>query len=233
MAAMYAVYHGSAGLKAIATKVHFLTQILVHQVKALGYTIVNDGSFFDTLTINVEDAATLHQVANDHHINLRRIDDKLVGVTLDESVTPDDIVKLINVFAFNLSKQGITLPFILTEHATTAANLKPSFASSFTRTSQFLHHSVFNTHHSETEMLRYIHHLQSKDLSLVHGMIPLGSCTMKLNSTSSMIPITYPGFGNIHPFAPVEQAKGYETVLRVSITLVPLVCTKCLNRSAP
>ncbi|KAF9513677.1 hypothetical protein BS47DRAFT_1343904 [Hydnum rufescens UP504] len=197
MAAMYAVYHGAPGLRAIATKVHFITQ-----------------SYFDALTINVDDASALHQVAEHQCINLRRIDAKQVGVTVDESVTPDDLVNLINVFAIHLSKPVVTLPDILGSHVGASATISPSFAPSFARTSQFLQHPVFNTHHSETEMLRYIHHLQSKDLSLVHGMIPLGSCTMKLNSTSSMIPVTYPGFGNIHPFAPIEQAQGYQTIIK-------------------
>ena len=216
MAAMYAVYHGAQGLKAIATKVHFIAQVLAHQLKILGYTIANEAGYFDTLTINTDDVSALHQLANHHHINLRKIDDTKVGVTVDESVTPDDLVNLINVFAHHLSKPSVTLPYILGSSSMTTATISPSFTPSLARTSKFLHHPVFNTHHSETEMLRYIHHLQSKDLSLVHGMIPLGSCTMKLNSTSSMIPITFPGFGNIHPFAPVEQAQGYRTVIKVS-----------------
>jgi glycine cleavage system P protein (glycine dehydrogenase) len=221
MAAMYAVYHGAPGLRAIATKVHFITQVLAHQLKALGYAIANEESYFDALTINVHDASALHQVAEHQCINLRRIDAKQVGVTVDESVTPDDLVNLINVFAIHLSKPVVTLPDILGSHVGSSATISPSFASSLARTSQFLHHPVFNTHHSETEMLRYIHHLQSKDLSLVHGMIPLGSCTMKLNSTSSMIPVTYPGFGSIHPFAPIEQAQGYQTIIKVSSLSIP------------
>ncbi len=216
LAAMYAVYHGADGLKAIASKVHFLTQVLAHQLEALGYKIKNQNDFFDTLTIETDDAARLHQVANDHFINLRRIDNNHAGVTLDESVTPDDLVSLINAFAFNLSKAQVTLPYILSTHATSFPEFSPSFSSSFARSSEFLKHQVFNTHHSETEMLRYIHHLQSKDLSLVHGMIPLGSCTMKLNATTTMIPVTYPGFSNLHPFAPVEQAQGYHTLIKVS-----------------
>ncbi|KAF8338255.1 glycine dehydrogenase [Cantharellus anzutake] len=214
MAAMYAVYHGAEGLKAIASQVHFFTQVLACQLEALGYCITNHGEFFDTLTIETDDAARLHQVAGDHLINLRRIDGRHVGVTIDESVTPDDLVSLINAFALNVSKPQVTLPYILSTHATSFAEFSPSFPSSLARTSEFLEHQLFNTHHSETEMLRYIHHLQSKDLSLVHGMIPLGSCTMKLNATATMIPVTYPGFSKLHPFAPIEQAKGYHTLIK-------------------
>lgn len=221
MAAMYAVYHGPTGLKAIASKVHFFTRVLASQLSSLGgYTIVNGESFFDTLTIKVDGGAeAVHEAARAARINLRKVDGEHVGVTLDESVSPDDLVELINVFASAVSKQNVTLPFILSSYSSSSPNssLTSSYAfdNSFTRTTPYLQHPVFNTHHSETEMLRYIHHLQSKDLSLVHGMIPLGSCTMKLNSTASMIPLTYEGFSKVHPFAPVEQAGGYEVVLKV------------------
>ncbi|KAF8323043.1 glycine dehydrogenase [Clavulina sp. PMI_390] len=215
MAAMYAVYHGPSGIKSIATKVHFFTQVLAEEVKKLGYSVINDGSYFDTLTIKGEDIPSLHQAAFTHRINLRRIDDQHVGVTLDESVSPDDLVNIINVFAAALAKQEVTLPFILSTYAVSSeAAVKFSFDPTFKRESTYLEHPVFNTHHSETEMLRYVHQLQGKDLSLVHGMIPLGSCTMKLNSTASMIPLTYPGFGNMHPFAPLEQAQGYQTIIQ-------------------
>lgn len=223
MSAMYAVYHGPAGIKSIAIKVNFFTQVLADQLKKLGYTIINDGAFFDTLTIRADDVAALHQAASIHRINLRPVDSQHVGVTLDESVSPNDLVNLINVFAAALAKQEVTLPFILGEYAVSSeSDIKFSFDKEFVRESKYLEHPVFNTHHSETEMLRYIHHLQSKDLSLVHGMIPLGSCTMKLNSTASMIPLTYPGFGKIHPFAPIEQAQGYQTVITVRLPHISL-----------
>jgi len=215
MAAMYAVYHGPEGIKAIATKIHFLTQVLADQVKKLGYTVTNENSFFDTLTIRADDVGAVHRAASARRINLRRVDGEHVGVTLDESVSAEDLVNLINVFATAVAQQEITLPYILSEYSANGMGIRYSFNQSFVRESSYLEHPAFNIHHSETEMLRYMHHLQSKDFSLVHGMIPLGSCTMKLNPTASMIPITYHGFSKIHPFAPTEQAQGYQTIIKV------------------
>ncbi|RDX51060.1 glycine dehydrogenase [Lentinus brumalis] len=205
MAAMYAVYHGPLNLQRIAQKVHGLTHTIKSSVESFGYKAINS-QFFDTLTLDVsgaaQDAEAVHAAALAAGINLRRIDDKHVGLTLDESVGAEDVVALINAFASAASKSSISLSD-LTPPETLA------IPDSLRRTSQFLPHPVFNTHHSETEMLRYIYHLQNKDLGLVHSMIPLGSCTMKLNSTSSMIPLTWPEFGSIHPFAPKDQVKGY------------------------
>ncbi|KIP02082.1 hypothetical protein PHLGIDRAFT_79656 [Phlebiopsis gigantea 11061_1 CR5-6] len=210
MAAMYAVYHGPAGLKRIAQKVHALTQVLKALVEQSGYTVTN-ADFFDTLTIDVsgpaKGAAAVHAAALAAGINLRRIDDKRVGVTLDESVGIEEVLKLANVFASAASAPPLSplhLPPV-------AASVVPE---PLRRASAFLPHPVFNSHHSETEMLRYIYHLQSKDLGLVHAMIPLGSCTMKLNSTSSMIPLTFPEFGNVHPFAPTDQVQGYFEMIK-------------------
>ncbi|KAI0347791.1 glycine dehydrogenase [Trametopsis cervina] len=212
MAAMYAVYHGPDGLTRIAQKVHALTQLLKALVEKSGYTITNK-EFFDTLTIDVSGPAqsseAVHKAAAAAHINLRRIDDKLVGVSLDESVGLEDLVKLANVFA-TAAKASTISPFDLSTEAIGSV----SVPASLQRTSQFLPHPVFNSHHSETEMLRYIYHLQNKDLGLVHAMIPLGSCTMKLNSTSSMIPLTFPEFSNVHPFAPLDQVSGYLQVIK-------------------
>lgn len=209
MAAMYAVYHGAPGLQRIATKVHQYTQIFESAVVSMGYTAIN-ASFFDTVTLDVSvagNADLVHNHAASVGINLRRINDKRVGVSFDESVTPNDLVALVNVFATAASKTPLTLADFSEPEFT-------SIPSSLQRTSEYLPHPVFNTHHSETEMLRYIHHLASKDLSLVHSMIPLGSCTMKLNSTSSMIPLTWPEFSSVHPFAPYDQVKGYHQVLK-------------------
>lgn len=208
---MYAVYHGPVGLQRIANKVHALTQILKSSVEKYGYTIANP-QFFDTLTINVtgaaKDSGAVHAAALNARVNLRQIDEAHVGITLDESVGPEDVVNLINVLASAAGKQPVSL---------TDLTPVPTLAvpSSLRRTSKFLPHPVFNTHHSETEMLRYIYHLQSKDLGLVHSMIPLGSCTMKLNSTSSMIPLTWSEFSNVHPFVPKDQVKGYLQVIKV------------------
>lgn len=211
MAAMYAVYHGPQGLSRIADKVHGFTQVFVNTVTGFGYKLVNN-SFFDTVTIDVTpvlaNAVLLHKKANDAGINLRRVDDRHVGVTFDESVTPEDLVSLINVFALGASASPVSL-------ADLAEPKQSSIPENAKRTSPFLPHPAFNKHHSETEMLRYINHLASKDLSLAHAMIPLGSCTMKLNSTSSMIPLSWPQYGNVHPFAPYDQVQGYHTVIKV------------------
>ncbi|KAF9270604.1 glycine dehydrogenase [Marasmius fiardii PR-910] len=210
MAAMYAVYHGPEGLKRIANKVHGFTQVFRTAVESMGYHATNS-TFFDTITLDVssaaKDADTVHALAVSENINLRIVDEKHVGVTFDESVTPGELVQLINVFASATSTSPVSL-----------SDLKEPEASSIPpplrRTSEYLSHPVFNKHHSETEMLRYIHHLASKDIGLVHSMIPLGSCTMKLNSTSSMIPLTWPEFSSVHPFAPYDQVKGYYAVIK-------------------
>jgi len=220
MAAMYAVYHGASGLQRIATKVHKYTQVFKSAVVSLGYTSTN-ASFFDTVTLEVSvagNADAVHNHAASVGINLRRINDKHVGVSFDESVSPNDLVALVNVFATAISKPPLTLANFSEPEST-------SIPPALQRTSEYLPHPVFNTHHSETEMLRYIHHLASKDLSLVHSMIPLGSCTMKLNSTSSMIPLTWPEFSSVHPFAPYDQVKGYHQVLKVN----PFCCFSCIE----
>ena len=212
MAAMYAVYHGAAGLQRIATKVHQFTQVFKSAVESMGYTSINS-SFFDTVTLNVSvagNADAVHAHATTAGINLRFIDENHVGVTFDESVSPDDLVNLLNVFSSATSTKSFTLSD-LTEPTAPST----SIPSALQRTSEYLPHPVFNKHHSETEMLRYIHHLASKDMSLIHSMIPLGSCTMKLNSTSSMIPLTWPEFSAVHPFAPYDQVKGYHQALKV------------------
>lgn len=209
---MYAVYHGPDGLRRIAEKVHALTQILKNAVERYGYKAIN-GEFFDTLTFDVtgvvKDADAVHKAALDAGVNLRRIDEKHVGVTLDESVSIEDLARLINIFASATSASQVSA----SELALVQSSNIPSILR---RTSEYLPHSVFNAHHSETEMLRYIYQLQSKDLGLVHAMIPLGSCTMKLNSTSSMIPLTWPEFGSVHPFVPTDQVKGYLELIKVS-----------------
>jgi len=208
---MYAVYHGPIGIRNIAGKVHGLTQVLKETIERFGYRATNR-EFFDTLTIDVSGVMKSSQVTHDAAkavgINLRLIDGTHVGVTLDESVGPKNLVSLINVFT---SAAGVP-PVVLSDLKVIEA---PSIPAPLRRTSEFLTHSVFNKHHSETEMLRYIHHLASKDIGLVHSMIPLGSCTMKLNSTSSMIPVTWPEFSAVHPFAPSDQVKGYHEIIKV------------------
>ena len=215
MAAMYAVYHGPEGLTRIARRVHTYTQLLNAAVQKYGFKPLNQ-EFFDTLTINVSNipggAHAVHAAAAAKGVNLRQVDDLHVGVTLDETVGPKDIVRLVNVFA--AAGSGEHDPVTLSDLEPTKTSSLPS---TLRRESKFLHHAVFNTHHSETEMLRYIYHLQSKDLGLVHAMIPLGSCTMKLNSTTSLMPVTWPDFSAIHPFAPVDQVKGYTQIIKVAM----------------
>ncbi|KAI8376316.1 glycine dehydrogenase [Radiomyces spectabilis] len=206
MSAMYAVYHGPEGLKDIAQRIHNMTAVLAEGVRKSGFTIENDGAFFDTLSIKVDSASAIIQKALDKGINLRSINAHTVSVQLDETVTKNDVNDLLSVFQ---TDAAVTID----EAAKVIADGMVAFPPQLKRTSKFLQHEIFNTHHSETEMLRYIHHLQSKDLSLVHSMIALGSCTMKLNATSEMIPVTWPEFANIHPFAPVDQTEGYRIML--------------------
>jgi glycine dehydrogenase len=214
MAAMYAVYHGPEGLRRIANKVHGLTQLLKVIVERFGYRAIHQ-HFFDTLTLDVTGAVpsaqSLHAAAANAGVNFRAVDDNHVGITLDESVGPVDFLRIVNAFSASVGAQTSTAESLLAPEATSA------IPEPLKRTSEYLPHPAFNKHHSETEMLRYIHHLQSKDLSLVHSMTPLGSCTMKLNSTSSMIPVTWPEFGAVHPFAPLDQVKGYSTIISVRV----------------
>jgi glycine dehydrogenase len=202
MAGMYAVYHGPEGLRRIAERVHGLTAVLASGLERLGLHITHD-QYFDTLRVEVgahgqEDILT---AAAAHRINLRVLEPGTLGVALDETVTPADIADLWTVF-----NTGTAPDFSFDD---VAAEVDARFDERFARTSPYLTHPVFSRYHSETEMLRYMHALQSKDFSLVHGMIPLGSCTMKLNATSEMIPVTWPEFGKLHPFAPTAQAAGY------------------------
>ena len=220
MAAFYAVYHGPEGLRRIAGKVHALTRVLARSLEAVGYTMVNK-TFFDTLTIDVTSVGDLqaqkvHAFSVQAGINFRRIDENTLGVTLDESVGPLDLTDIVNVFHRAAGKADVepeALDRLAKELELDASSTLKSTISSFARESKFMTQSVFNSHHSETDMLRYMMHLQQKDYSLVHGMIPLGSCTMKLNSTSSMVPLSWKEFGGLHPFAPKDQAKGYEILL--------------------
>ena len=204
MASMYAVYHGPAGLKQIARRVHLLTEILAGRLREAGYT-VNEGLLFDTLKISgglrtAEDLVTAAEAAG---VNLRRYAGGAVGVSLDEATTTGDLQQLLRIFGI----KGVDL-------AVAAAGVEVDYPATHARTSAFLTHPVFNSYHSETEMLRYITRLQSRDLSLTHSMIPLGSCTMKLNATTEMIPVTWPEFGRIHPFVPATQTAGYTELFR-------------------
>jgi glycine dehydrogenase len=205
MASMYAVYHGPEGLRQIATRIHGLTAVLAAGLKRLGYTVKTE-LFFDTIQVDLGTASVAEIEERSHlsHINFRTIDEHTVGVSLDETVSPQDVWDILTVFA------GTTaLDFTLE-----SLSAKTSYPELFARKSAYLTHPVFSQYHSETELLRYITRLQAKDLSLTHSMIPLGSCTMKLNATAEMIPVTWPEFGQIHPFAPAAQTKGYQILFQ-------------------
>ena len=205
MASMYAVYHGPEGLKRIAGRVHALTVSLAGGLEALGLE-VGPEEFFDTLTVRVADAGRTLASAAARGINLRRFDAKTVGVTLDETVTVADLADLLSIFG----GQELEL-----EEPTGEPDDDGETASHpLARTTPFLEHPVFSRHHTETEMLRYLRRLESRDLSLCHSMIPLGSCTMKLNATAEMFPVSWPEFGQMHPFCPAEQAAGYAELAR-------------------
>ncbi len=203
MAGMYAVYHGPQGLKHIANRVNSSAQLLSEALKAAGFKQVNT-DFFDTLCIeaSAEMQKTIQEKAIQAEINFRYFD-SFIGISIDESTTLVDLQNIVNVFS-STSKTTIT---------ELAAKAAKGFASQFERQTDFMTHPVFNSYQSEHEILRYIKTLESKDLSLCHSMISLGSCTMKLNATTEMIPVTWPEFNQIHPFAPLDQAKGYAKIL--------------------
>ena len=204
MAGMYAVYHGPTGLRQIAERVHSLTCGLQDGLEKLGYD-TGESPCFDTLsvTVSTETTESLLASARARQINLRKIDATHIGISLDETTTSADVEELQQIFAEN-NTEGTKHPSPLPPFQSSA-----SIPVEFQRETPYLTHPVFNSYHSETEMLRYIHRLQTKDLSLVNAMIPLGSCTMKLNATTEMVPVTWSEFGEIHPFAPQEQAEGY------------------------
>ncbi|HCH1621298.1 TPA: aminomethyl-transferring glycine dehydrogenase [Vibrio parahaemolyticus] len=205
MASFYAVYHGAEGLRTIARRTHHMTAILAAGLTKGGFELAHN-SFFDTITINTgEKTQDLYTKALAADINLRVLPGKL-GISLDETTTVADVEALFAVFGV---KEDVTA--LSTE---IAGNEFAAIPESLRRTSEYLTHPVFNTYHSETQMMRYLKQLENKDFSLTHGMIPLGSCTMKLNAAAEMIPITWPEFGSIHPFAPAEQAAGYAALAK-------------------
>jgi glycine dehydrogenase len=203
MAAMYAVWHGPQGLKDIAQRIALLTQTVAEAIEARGFDLVSD-QFFDTITVVVNDIKAIREKAERQFINLRYVDDRNISISLDETTAIEDLYDLINCFendkdpvAFDISQDSglYQLP------------------QSLNRNSPFLTHPVFNTHHSESEMMRYIKLLENKDLSLNTSMISLGSCTMKLNAASEMIPLSWQHWSSIHPFAPKDQVKGYQYIV--------------------
>ena len=199
MAGFYAVYHGKEGLLAIANKINSLASSLRKNLDKLGFESIND-HFFDTLVIKTKDKTeSIHKRALDNQINLRRIDSESVGLSLDETTSFDDLNKLLEIFA------GSEVNAEISEST--------AIPDALSRKSSFLDHAIFNQFHTETELLRYIRKLSDKDIALDRAMIPLGSCTMKLNATSEMIPVSWPEFSNIHPFAPKDQLAGYEQLI--------------------
>jgi glycine dehydrogenase len=200
MASMYAVYHGPDGLRRIARRVKFLTEWLAAGLRGLG-AVVSEGPFFDTLVVQNVSASRVHAAAHAKRLNLRPVDETSVALSLDETTTGEDLQVLLGLF-----RESATLP--------DPGSLNAEFPAPHARRSDFLRHAVFHRHHTEHEMLRYIKRLEAKDLSLCHSMISLGSCTMKLNAASEMLPVTWPEFGRLHPFAPVEQARGYTQLFR-------------------
>ncbi len=203
MAAMYAVYHGPEGLKLIAERVHRMTEILAAGLRSLGYAL-GDDPYFDTLKVPMSDAsrAAVLAAAKAQRMNLREYDDGALGLSLDEATEEQDLRDLLDVFAAGAPDRGVDFDALV--DGTT-----PGHESIFQRATPILDHDCFHLYHSETEFLRYVHRLQAGDLSLTTSMIPLGSCTMKLNATTEMLPITWPEFGALHPYAPLDQAKGY------------------------
>ena len=191
MASMYAVYHGPEGIKAIARRVHEKTKDLANALQTSGYKIVHD-QFFDTIRIALSEQSSqdLKESAESINLNFRYYDNGDIGISLDETISKGDLSDILSVFSSKLSKDN-------------------NFNLSLNRESDLLRHDVFNLYHSETEMMRYIHRLETKDLTLNTSMISLGSCTMKLNGTAEMIPISWPEFAFLHPFAPSDQTQGY------------------------
>ncbi|MEI8279346.1 MAG: aminomethyl-transferring glycine dehydrogenase, partial [Bacteroidota bacterium] len=199
MAAMYAVYHGPVGLKNIAKRVALLTQALADQLKAQGNQLLSN-NYFDTIVVNVKDVATIRKHAETSRINFRYLTNNNVGISLDETTTIEDVERILNVFSS--SKGSLDL------QKSTLNNIP----SALVRTSEFLTHQVFNSHHSETQMMRYIKTLENRDLSLNTSMISLGSCTMKLNAATEMMPLSWPEWSKMHPFAPIAQSAGYQQI---------------------
>ena len=197
MSSFYAIYHGPHGLRKIATRVNNLTKNLAQKILDNGYVIKNK-TFFDTIVIEVENAENFHKNARSQKINLRNISDSEIGISIDETTSEEDIESLINLF-----------PKI----AEGEQKIELSWDDQHNRTSLYLTHEVFNSHHSETQILRYIRSLSDKDIALDRSMIPLGSCTMKLNATSEMIPVGWNGFANVHPLVPEDQAIGYKQII--------------------
>ncbi len=205
MAAMYVIYHGAAGLTTIAKRISMLAQTLSNELNEMGFTNASP-YYFDTLKVSVKNAPSIMKLAEAQEINFRFIDDNYIGISIDETTSQKSIIDILSVFAASINMDTATAGF------DTEALLE-NIPSALTRTSSFLLHPVFNSHHSETQMMRYIKFLENKDLSLNTSMISLGSCTMKLNAATELIPVSWPAFSRLHPFAPVGQTAGYLQII--------------------
>ncbi len=206
MAAMYAVFHGPEGLKNIAERITLLTSSLAEGLEESGYELLNK-NYFDTITFKIDNREKLEELSQQHEMNFHFSSDDKVTLSLDETTTQNDVLDILSVF--NQAKE-IDTTFVSFEHENESENIPLSLQ----RKSSYLTHPVFNKYHSETEMMRYIKLLENKDLSLTHSMIPLGSCTMKLNAATELIPVSWPQFSKIHPFAPANQTEGYDIIIK-------------------
>ncbi len=207
IAGMYTVYHGPEGLKNIASKIHGMAKLTEAGLKSMGLDQSNE-VYFDTIKVSGADASKVRETAEAAGMNFRYFDNGDIGIAVDEKTTISDVADILNVFAtVSGSSNGFDVE-------TEADSISINYPANLNRTSGYLEHPVFNQYHAEHEMLRYIKRLENKDLSLVHSMISLGSCTMKLNATAEMIPVTWPEFGGIHPFAPLDQTQGYQTMFK-------------------
>ncbi len=218
MAGFYGVYHGSEGVRNIALKIHSLTVALAKSVQHSGYIVEND-SFFDTLYIKIPEDIKIEDLVTSslaHNINLRYFDDNLhIGISVDETTNENDIGMLAAIFAKAANKNEFELGFPEID-----SNSLEFIPDNLTRTSEFMMHDAFNNYHSETEMMRYLKALENKDIALNRSMIPLGSCTMKLNAVAELMPISWPEFTDIHPFVPADQAKGYLEIIAEMNTIL-------------
>jgi glycine dehydrogenase len=203
MAAMYAVYHGPTGLKNIATRIAMLTQTVAEALEKLGFQLVSN-NFFDTITVIAENQQSIKEKAEAQHINLRYINNNLIGISIDETTSPTDLYDLINCFENDTDPVSFSIPHEPSLH---------HIPETLTRKSSFLEQQVFNTYRSESQMMRYIKMLENKDLSLNTSMISLGSCTMKLNAAAEMMPLSWANWSKIHPFAPLNQTEGYQQII--------------------
>jgi len=216
MAGMYAVYHGQAGIRAIAERVHGLTRVLAHELDKQGFTNENK-YYFDTVKIKTtspEVRNNIQKLALQNGINFHYFGENYIGITLDETVSITDLKGIIDIFKNSDRLDFVASPLNgeMKHYAETAAGLDAKIPANIQRTSDYLTHPIFNSHHSETKMMRYIKSLENKDLSLTHSMIPLGSCTMKLNAATELMPVSWAEFGGLHPFIPLDQAQGYKQI---------------------